>query len=102
MSSFIIVTCGVPQRSVLSPILFLIYINDLPDYIQNNSIVKRFADDTINYHPIINQQDSNALQEDLDTLQRWDCRAGSNYVIVIEIVIDYGQEFQNVYQRIFF
>ena len=72
MSSSINVTSGVPQGSVLGPILFLIYINDLPDYIQNNSTVKCFADDTIIYHPIINQQDSNALQEDLDALQQWD------------------------------
>ena len=72
MSSPINVTSGVPQGSVLGPLLFLIYINDLPDYIQNNSTVKMFADDTIMYHSITNQQDTNALQEDLDALQRWE------------------------------
>ena len=72
MSSPINVTSGDPQGSVLGPLLFLIYINDLPDYIQNNSTVKLFADDTIIYHPITNQQDTNALQEDLDALQRWE------------------------------
>ena len=61
-----------PKEVFLGPILFLIYINHLPDYIQNNSTVKLFADDTIIYHPIANQQDSNALQEDLDALQRWE------------------------------
>ncbi len=71
MSSSINVTSGVPQRSVLGPILFLVYINDVLDYIQNNSTVL-FADDTIICHPITNQHDSNALQEDLDALQRWD------------------------------
>ena len=50
MSSTINVTAGgVPQGSVLGPIVFQIYINDLPDYIQNNSTVKLFADDTIIY-----------------------------------------------------
>ena len=66
MSSSINVTSGVPQGSVLGPFLFLIYINDLPDYIQNNSSVKLFADNTIIYHPISNQQ------EYLDSLQRWE------------------------------
>ena len=72
MSSSINVISGFPQGSVFGPLLFLIYINDLPDYIQNNSTVKLFADDTIIYHPINNQQDSIALQEDLDSLQRWE------------------------------
>ena len=72
VSSPINVTSGVPKGSVLGPIHFLIYINDLPDYIQNNSTVTLFADDTTIYHPISNQQDSNALQEDLDALQRWE------------------------------
>ena len=72
MSSPINVTSRVPQGSLLGPLLFLIYINDLPDYIQNNSTVKLFADDTIIYHPITNQQDTNALQEDLDAVQRWE------------------------------
>jgi hypothetical protein len=38
------VTSGIPQASVLGPILFTIYINNLPDVVQN--VAKLFADDT--------------------------------------------------------
>ena len=60
------VTLGFPQGSVLRPVLFLIYINDLPDK------VKLFADDTAAYLAINKLADSEQLQADLDILQEWE------------------------------
>ena len=64
------VTSGVPLGSVLGPILFLIYINDLPDLI--TSKVCLFADDTAVYLTVESPSDGQVLQKDLDTLSKWE------------------------------
>ena len=68
-SSWLQVTSGTPQGSVLGPLLFLIYINDLPDNI--NSEVYMYADDTKIYREIKTIEDRTILQSDLDTLTKW-------------------------------
>ena len=65
------VLSGVPQGTVLGPILFLIYINDLPDE-ASSSTIRLFADDCILYRSIKTQQDSTLLQHDLNSIAQWE------------------------------
>ena len=68
---------GVPQGSVLGPVLFFIFINDLPDNL--NSRARMFADDCIVYREIKSNKDQLTLQEDLDTLAAWKQKWGMDF-----------------------
>ena len=71
MSNKVPVTSGVPQGTVLGPILFLIYINDLPNYLQHSTL-RLFADDSIIYKEIKNTNDCYKLQSDLEAAAKWE------------------------------
>ena len=68
-SSWISVISGVPQGTVLGPLLFLIYINDIVHNL--NSKIKLFADDAVLYSEVSNVHDVSLFQQDLDTLSCW-------------------------------
>jgi hypothetical protein len=68
-SDWLPVSSGVPQGSVLRPLLFLLYINDMPEAL--NHFCKLFADDSKLIATIRNSQDRIVLQEDLDKLAIW-------------------------------
>ena len=71
-SSWLPVTSGVPQGSILGPLLFLLYIiNDLPDVLSPNTLCAIFADDTKIYRHVQSHQDHLILQRDITNLHKW-------------------------------
>lgn len=66
------VNSGVPQGTVLGPLLFLMYVNDLPNWL--HSEVKLFADGARWYGILRNDANCNQLQEYLHKLEEWQRR----------------------------
>jgi hypothetical protein len=68
-STWLPVLSGVPQGSILGPLLFIMYINDLPNNLSKNTDCGIFADDTKIARHIKSPEDITVLQEDIDSLQ---------------------------------
>ena len=64
------VLSGVPQGTVLGPLLFLAFINDMPEV--TTSATRLFADDGLLYREINTETYSEELQKDLDALEEWE------------------------------
>jgi len=60
---------GIPQGSVLGPVFFVLFINDLPLNVESD--VYMFADDTKLYREIANQSDIEIVQNDINNLIKW-------------------------------
>ena len=84
------VTSGVPQGSVLGPVLFLIYINDLPDCVDCS--VGLFADDTLLYQAITNQSDVMKFQQNLNSLSTWTKTWGMDFNLTKSKIIAFKQK----------
>ena len=89
-SSWRRVWSGVPQGSVLGPILFLIFINDLDDQLSSN--VLKFADDTKLFGVIDNHFHSQNLQKDIDTLGQWAQQWQMKFNVDKCKVVHYGKD----------
>ena len=68
-SNWLPVLSGVPQGSVLGPLLFNLFVLDLPNFVQSN--LPQYADDTLLYRPIYSEDDVTIMQKDLDNIISW-------------------------------
>ena len=65
---------GVPQGSILGPLLFVLFINDLADGLSPGTQLSLYADDTKIWRSIITENDNSCLQKDIDYLYDWSIR----------------------------
>ena len=65
------VISGVPQRSVLGPLLFLIYIDRVESVTLSDGTIVLYADDMVLYRPIYSYEDYWLLQQDINAIAMW-------------------------------
>ena len=68
-SEWVDIASGVPQGSIIGPLCFCLFINDLPDIVLNNMLL--FADDAKLFGSASTAEEQNTIQDDLDKIQQW-------------------------------
>ena len=90
------VDSGVPQGTVLGPILFLCHINDLPESVKSQ--VRLFADDCLLYRTIKSPHDHTTLQKDLESLEEWASLWGMRFNAKKCYIMSVNQQSSHFYQ----
>ena len=95
LSSPFLATSGVPQGSVLGPILFLIYVNDIPNLI--HSKIALFADDIKIWTNVRTASKCTVLQQDLDVLYEWSLQNKIPFNLQKCKMLSIGKQYDRVY-----
>ena len=90
------VESGVPQGTVLGPLMFLYHINDLPDTVKSQ--VRLFANDCLLYRQINSQTDHSILQNDLIELEKWAAKWDMRFSVKKCYVLSIRQKSSRFYQ----
>lgn len=71
VSDALSVSSGVPRGSVLGPLLFFIYVNDLTEVVSGPVSLKLFADDCVLFMNVRSASDQAVLEEAIDSVEQW-------------------------------
>ena len=95
LSVTLLVISGVPQGSILDPLLFLIFINDLPSIVTSDLF--EFADDTKLFRQITSTLDIEHLQEDINSLFNWSINNFLSFNLSKFVFMSYHRKFNSTY-----
>ena len=86
-----------PQGSILGPLLFVVYVNDLPDTVLHSKMLL-FADDTKCFRQIKSQTDQQILQTDLNLLSNWSTVSRLSFNPSKSVHISFNSKFSTSYE----